>query len=149
MGRVFTDATIGNLRDLWATEEGLLSPEEARKLNLDDALVDTNATTLAMPTRLIQELGLTQSYVKQATSSRGTAPANVYEAIRLTILDRCCTVDVIEFSDNDPVLIGGISLLMMDLVVDVEMDKLTGNPAHDGEQILELYGNMFCNTSAV
>jgi len=41
---------------------------------------------------------------------------------------------------NDvPALIGQIPLEMMDLVVDLQARKLIGNPAHDGEHILELY----------
>ena len=140
MGRVLAEATIENLRDLWALEEGRIQETDVRKLSLDDALVDTGATTLALPTRYIQQLGLHKIYEKTATSSRGVGPVNIYEAVRLTLLgDRFCTVDVIEVPDEVPVLIGQIPLEMLDLVVDLQGRKLIGNPAHDGEQVLELY----------
>jgi hypothetical protein len=44
MGRVLTEATIENLRELWDAERGLRKPEEARRLTVSDALVDTGAT---------------------------------------------------------------------------------------------------------
>ena len=43
-----------------------------RRITVDNALVDTGATPLALPTRMIQQLGLTKSYEKRATSSAGT-----------------------------------------------------------------------------
>lgn len=139
MGRVLTRATIENLQDLWAVREGIRPPDEARRVTVDDALVDTGATTLALPSQMIKNLGLTKVYEKQATSSRGIGPVNVYEAVRLTLLDRFCTVDVIEVPDDVPVLIGQIPLEMLDLVVDLQGRRLIGNPAHGGDQVLELY----------
>jgi len=140
MGRVLTTAKIENAGDLWAVRQGQKADEAVRRITVDDALVDTGATTLALPRRFIKELGLEKSYEKQATSSRGTGPVNVYEAVRLTLLDdRFCTVDVIEVPDDIPVLIGQIPLEMLDLVVDLQGRRLIGNPAHNGEQVLELY----------
>lgn len=138
MGRVLTEATIENLEDLWAVKNGLLKPEQVRRLSVADALVDTGATTLALPTRLIKQLGLSQRYEKRALSSRGTGPVWVYEAVRLTIQGREMTVDTMEVPDDVPVLIGQIPLEMLDLVVDLQGRRLIGNPAHGGEHILEL-----------
>jgi predicted aspartyl protease len=104
-----------------------------------DALVDTGATTLALPLRLIQQLGLARRHTKRITSSRGLGDTNVYDAVRLTIQGRDCTVDVMEVPDEVPALIGQIPLEMLDLVVDLQSRRLIGNPAHGGEQILELY----------
>jgi predicted aspartyl protease len=139
MGRVLTEAKVENLRDLWDAERGQLPADQVRRLTVTDALVDTGATTLALPTRMIQQLGLSKRYEKRATSSRGTALVGVYEAVRLTIQDRDCTVDVLEVPDDVPVLIGQIPLEMMDLVVDLQGRRLIGNPAHNGEHVLELY----------
>ena len=57
MGRVLTEATIENLEDLWAVKRGLLASEQVRQITVADALVDTGATLLSLPTRLIQQLG--------------------------------------------------------------------------------------------
>jgi predicted aspartyl protease len=139
MGRVLTEITVENLGDLLDVQKGLLSTDKVRRIQVDDALVDTGATTLALPTRLIHQLGLTKRYDKRATSSRGLGNVAVYEAVRITIQGRDMTVDPIEVPDDVPVLVGQIPLEMLDLVVDVQGRRLTGNPAHGGEQVLELY----------
>lgn len=139
MGRVLAAVRIENIRDLYAAEEGRLKEADVRHVEVADALVDTGATTLALPTRVIAQLGIRKVAEKQATSSQGVAPVNIYEAVRLNWMDRFCTVDVVEVPDEVPVLIGQIPLEMMDLVVDLQGRRLMGNPAHGGEQILELY----------
>jgi hypothetical protein len=44
-----------------------------------------------------------------------------------------------EVPDDIPALVGQIPLEMLDLVVDLQGRRLTGNPAHNGEHILELF----------
>src|SRR4051812_28480695 len=106
MGRVLTEATIENLKDLWDAERGLLAPDQARRVTVADALVDTGATLLSLPTRLIRQLGLSQTASRRVTSSIELTEAAVYEAVRLTIQGRTCTMDVLEVPDTVPVLIG-------------------------------------------
>jgi predicted aspartyl protease len=139
VGRVLTEATIENLKDLWAVERSLQAPEEARKVVVSDALVDTGATLLSLPTRLIGQLGLNKTTSNRVTSSIGLAEADVYEAVRLTIQGRSCTMDVMEVPDTVPVLIGQLPLEHLDLVMDLRNRSLIGNPAHGGEHVYELY----------
>jgi predicted aspartyl protease len=139
MGRVLTEATIENLEDLWAVKRGLLAAEQVRRITVADALVDTGATLLSLPTRLIQQLGLSRTSTKHVTSSIGVAEAGVYDAVRLTIQGRSCTMDVMEVPDTVPVLIGQLPLEHLDLVVDLRGRSLIGNPAHGGEHVYELY----------
>ena len=116
-----------------------MHPTKVRRVTVPDALVDTGATTLALPTQLITRLGLKKVYEKRAKSTHGTGKVSVYEAVRLTIDNRFCTVDVMEVPDDVPALVGQIPLEMLDLVVDPQGRRLTGNPAHGGEHILELF----------
>src|SRR5262249_41285845 len=58
MGKVIVAAKIENLADLYKVEEGTLSPEQVRRIEVPDALVDTGATMLSLPSRLIDQLGL-------------------------------------------------------------------------------------------
>jgi predicted aspartyl protease len=106
---------------------------------VDDALVDTGSTTLALPTRLIRQLGLTRSNQKRVRSSTGTSWVDVYEAVRLTIQGRYFTLDAMEVPDDVPVLIGQIPLEMLDLVIDLQGRRLIGTPAHGGEHVLEMF----------
>lgn len=108
MGRVLTEAMIENLKDLWDAERGMIPAQQVRRINVSDALVDTGATLLSLPTRVIQELGLKEIDKKRVTSSSGSCEASIYEAVRLTIQGRKCTMDVMEVPDDVPVLIGQI-----------------------------------------
>jgi predicted aspartyl protease len=139
MGRVLTEATIENMEDLWASKRGMLADDAVRRITVDDALVDTGATLLSMPTRMIERLGLEQTSSKRVISSTGGGEAAIYSAVRLTIRERCCTMDVMEVPDDVPVLIGQIPLEHLDLVVDLRSRTLIGNPAHGGEHVYELY----------
>jgi predicted aspartyl protease len=139
MGRVLTEAKIENLKDVWDCERGRLPPEEVHSITVLDALVDTGATLLSLPTRMIRQLGLAQVSTKRVRSSAGPTMAGLYEAVRLTIQDRSCTMDVLEVPDSVPVLIGQIPLEHLDLVIDMRSQSLTGNPAHGGEHVYEMY----------
>lgn len=139
MGRVLTEATIENIEDIWAAKRELMTEDQVRRITVTDALVDTGATLLSLPTRLIQQLGLEKTATKRVTSSTGGGEAAVYSAVRLTIQGRSCTMDVMEVPDNVPVLIGQIPLEHLDFVVDLRSQTLIGNPAHGGEHVYELY----------
>ena len=139
MGRVLTEATIENFRDLYAVQLGVLKPDQVRRLVVPDALVDTGATILSIPTRMIRELGLEKRGSKPVMTSKGVIEADKYEAVRLTIQGRDCPVDVLEVPDSVPVLVGQIPLENLDLVVDPRGGKLIGNPEHGGEHIYEMY----------
>lgn len=139
MGRVTTAATIENLQDLWDVERGLLTADKVRRVTIPDALVDTVATMLALPTRIIEMLGLRKMYSRNVTSTIGSGQANVYAAARLTILERYCNLDIMEVPDNTPARIGLIPLQRLDFVVSSLNRGLIGNPAHGGEHVLEAY----------
>jgi predicted aspartyl protease len=139
MGRVLTEATIENLGDLWAAQRGLITEGEVRRLDLKEALVDTGATLVSLPTRMIQQLGLDKSGIKHVTRCAGSGEANMYSAVRLTIQGRSCTMDVMEVPDDVPPLIGQIPLEHLDFVVDLRSRTLIGNPAHGGEHVYELF----------
>ncbi len=138
MGRVLTEATIYNLGDLFEAERGKLPADQVRKVTIPDALVDTGATTLAMPRSMLDQLGLTKRYEKQAVTAGGVQTMSVYAAARLEIMGRDMITDVIEVPEGNPVLIGQIPLEMMDWVVDMRGRRLIGNPAHGGEHVLEV-----------
>ena len=139
MGRVVTAAKIENIQDLWAAERGLLNGVDARVVEVTNALVDTGAMSLALPTSVIDRLGLQQRGTRPSMTASGPRLAKKYDAVRLTIMGRDCTVDVVEVPDPVPVLIGQVPLELLDFVVDPKNQCLIGNPEHGGEQIIELY----------
>jgi predicted aspartyl protease len=139
MGRVLTEATLENITDLSDVERGHMPADQVRSVTVSDALVDTGATLLSLPARLIQQLGLRKVSTRRVTSSVGVGEADLYSAVRLTIKGRCCTMDVMEVPDDVPVLIGQLPLEHLDFVEDLRSQSLIGNPAHGGEHMYELY----------
>ena len=139
MGRVLTTARIVSLEDWMQCRRGHLKPEDVRSVEVSNALVDTGAMSLALPTSLIRELGLTKIGERMSMTANGPRMAQKYDAVRLTIMGRDCTVDVVEVPDPVPVLIGQVPLELLDFVVDPKNQCLIGNPEHGGEQIIEMY----------
>src|SRR3972149_6192197 len=132
MGRVAVTATIENLHDLENASQGLLRADQVRRVEVPDALVDTGASMLSMPRRLVQHLGLRPLHTRSVRTSTGPRVAQVYGTVRLTVLGRDCPSDVIEVSDDCPVLNGQAPLELMDFVVDPAGQRVIGNPAHGG-----------------
>jgi predicted aspartyl protease len=139
VGRVLTEARIENLTDLWDIKRGLRPADQARAVSVPDALVDSGAMFLSLPTNLIRDLGLTKVRDRQVCSSLGVGAAGVYDAVQLTIMGRTCTMDVMECPEGTPVLIGQLPLEALDFVVDLRNRILIANPAHGGELIVEMY----------
>src|SRR5262245_43632134 len=133
MGKVLTEAVIENLGDLLEVERGHLPADQVRRITVPDAMVDTGATLLSLPRRLIQQLGLTKRYSKRVRSTTDIVEADVYGTARLISMGRECPTDVIELPDDRPALIGHIPLEHMDFVIDMNKRCLTGNPEHGGE----------------
>ena len=139
MGRVLVEASLENLLDLYAVRGGIQTDETVRRVVVSEALVDTGATMLSAPTSLIRQLGLSPFSRRRVTSSVGVVDAVLYDAVRLTIQGRSCTMDVLEVPDGIPVLIGQLPLEHLDFVVDPQSQTLIGNPAHGGEHMYDQY----------
>jgi predicted aspartyl protease len=136
---VVVAATIESLGDIENVWRGISTPDQVRRVEINDALVDTGATMLSMPKRFIEQFGLHPLRTRPVRTSMGRRVAQVYGTVRLTIQGRDCPSDVVEVADDCPVLVGQVPLELMDFVVDPAGQRLIGNPAHGGEQVLELY----------
>jgi len=139
LGKVNVAAKLENLEDLSMVNLGLISNLDARRVEVTDALVETGATMLGMPKRLIAQLGLRPHRTRRARTAAGVVTVRMYEAVRLTIQGRDCLSDVSELPDECPVLIGQLPIEWLDFVVDLAGQRLIGNPAHGGEPMLEFY----------
>lgn len=139
MGRVLTDVTVYNLGDLYEVERGRMTADQVRRAIVPDALVDSGASTLGLTTDLIDRLGLTRRYTKRVRTAGGERDVYVCGAVRVEIMGRETIIDPMELPDGSPVLVGQLVLEAMDWVTDMKNHKLIGNPAHGGEQMLELW----------
>ncbi|MEX2316709.1 MAG: aspartyl protease family protein [Pirellulales bacterium] len=139
MGKVVVPAVIENLEDLFKAEAGTLPANEIRRVEVNDALVDTGAMMLSLPKRFVAQLGLKQFRTRSSRTVGGIVETRVYRAARLTVQGRDVIVDVAEIPDDCPVLIGQIPLEGLDFVVDPIHQRLIGNPEHGGEQMIDMF----------
>jgi predicted aspartyl protease len=138
MGRVVVPATVESLEDVYRIHRGEMPADQARRLEVAEALVDNGATGLSLPRRLVVQLGLLPLCTRRAVTTAGVRDVPTYGAVKLTVQGRDCVCDVTEVDDACPVLIGQVPLELMDLVVDPGRRQLIGNPAHGGEHMIEL-----------
>lgn len=85
MGRVVVEAKVVNNLDLGMSKEGNLPVEKVRSVMIQNALVDTGATYLTLPTRYIRELGLLKTGERKLNTAAGPRTANQYDVVRLHI----------------------------------------------------------------
>jgi predicted aspartyl protease len=139
MGKTLVKARITNIYDWLNVKAGKLKPDEARSIEVEDALVDTGAKIISMPKKLIQQLGLQQLATRPSTTAVGDVPCKLYSGVRLELQGRESTSDVAEVADTCPVLIGYIPLELMSYIVDPITQRVIPSPEHGGQDVIELY----------
>jgi predicted aspartyl protease len=139
VGRVIVSARIENVFDLYEASRGQLALDQVRHVDVSDARVDTGATLLAMPKRLIEQLGIAQIRTGRARTAVGLSTFGIFGPVRLTIQGRACSVDVSEVAEDCPVLIGYVPLELLDFVVNPKGQSLIGNPEHGGEFMFDMF----------
>ncbi len=138
MGRVLVTARLENLEDVYKAAQGAMPADQVRAVEVTDALIDTGATGLLLPRRLIAQLGLSLLRTRPARTIAGNMEVPMYRAVRLTVQGRDCISDVGEIGDSFSIVIGQVPLELMDWVVDPKRQRLMGNPEHGGEQMIDI-----------
>jgi predicted aspartyl protease len=139
VGKVIVPATVERLEDLFRVAQGGMAADQVRRVEVREALVDTGATMLSLPSRWIDQLGLKRYKTRRVRTTSGVVQTAVCEAVRLTVQGRDCVVEVSEVPDDCPTLIGQVPLELLDFVVDPVGQRLIGNPEHGGEQMFEMF----------
>lgn len=137
MGKTKVVAKIENHFDVMLARKGMKKQEEIRSIEIE-ALIDTGATTVCLPGRMIEELGLEEVGKRKVNMATGKNEITVYGPVQLTIQGRECRVDVFELSGDVQPLIGYVPLEWLDLLVDPKNGRLVPNPEHGDELVLDL-----------
>ena len=127
---------LANLEDLQAVILGVKEPEDVRRITVAEALVDTGATGLCLPTSLIDHLGLTPVGKRNARTAAGIVERTIYSEVEYTLLGRSSTIRVTNLPEGSPILVGHIIMETLDLWVDMKKG-LIYNPAHGNDWIEE------------
>src|SRR2546425_3759956 len=104
-----------------------------------DALVDTGATRLYLKSSVIKALGLKKTGAVDSKTTNGVRRRAVYQPVRLDLMGRNGTFEVVEVDDGVPNLLGQIPLEYLDFIVDPTGRKLDANPEHGDKQMSEEY----------
>jgi len=119
---------LTNAIDEALVSRGMLAPHLLRECETD-ALVDTGATYLVIPAKLVQQLGLRVRGQQKAKYADGREEMlGVTEALLIECEGRQTTEDALIIGDM--VLIGQVVLEKLDLLVDCKNQQLIPNPAN-------------------
>ncbi len=137
MGRVIVKLRLLNNGE-WFNYGRKLSRRKPRQVDVE-ALVDTGATRLYLKPSVIKALGLRKVDEVQSQTTNGTRTRGVYDPVRLELMGRQGTFDVVDIDEQVPNLLGQVPLEVLDFVVDSQRRKLIANPEHGGIQMTEEY----------
>ena len=136
MGEVRTTVKLTNAVDLEVARRGFMPVEDVRSLEAD-ALVDTGAVSLVLPSSIVERLGLARTGKRLVSYADGrqdeidaTGPVGVEILYRPTIAEAIVL--------GDEVIIGQIILEQMDLWVDTRERRLVPNPAHPDQPVIKI-----------
>lgn len=124
MGRVTASVTLSNLADELAVERGDLAATAVRRLELPEILVDTGATNLCLPARLVTQLGLTLFDMVEVATAAGVREARLVGPVRLQVADRVNVFTCVEISDEAEPLLGVIPLETLGLNPNVHTQQV-------------------------
>ena len=135
MGKVYTDITLKNVKDIMKAEEGFIKESEIRQTAVH-AMVDTGTGSLVINEELRQQLGLELKGERYATLADDTRQmVKIAGLVEINWKNRSMTCQPLVVSDAGEILLGAIPLEDMDLMVDPVRQVLTG--AH-GDEIVSM-----------
>jgi clan AA aspartic protease len=138
MGKTMIKIRLTNSTDFNLRDAGVLAPEQVRTLELD-ALVDTGATTLAIPQDAADALGLVEKRKRRVRLADGTvAEFPVVLDLVVEILGRDTVCEAFVLPAGTTALLGQIPLEALDLIVDPSSREVRVNPASPDAPLLDL-----------
>ena len=124
MGRITAELIVANDNDVKAARAGWLPPDQVREVKLT-GVVDTGATRLVLPEKVVAQLGLPSAgTVGVRYADQRSASKPYVEDVWLSLLGRHGVYTAIVEPDRSDALIGAIILEDLDLLVDCHRQVL-------------------------
>ena len=137
MGQVITTITVTNRIDRVMAERGFISAEEVRSVILDNVVVDTGATLLSLPARIISQLGLIQVGERDVETSAGIKKGRIFADAQLIVEGREGRFDCLELPEGvSAVLLGVIPIEELGLEPDLKNRRLRVLPMNNQQTYL-------------
>ena len=124
MGRFSVQVELANNDDVVLAQLGQIKPQDVRRVSLG-AVIDTGATRLVLPKRVVQQLGLRETGrigVRYADGRKTTRP--LVDGVHLEMLGRSSVFKATVEPRRAEALIGAIVLEDLDFVVDPTHQRL-------------------------
>src|SRR5579875_496021 len=106
VGHVRMTIVAANRADLVLVERGLMDPGAVRAVTLDEVMIDTGATQLALPIDIIERLGLAVGREVVARTAAGPRTIRQFRDVELTVMGRSGTFDCVEVPEGSSPLLG-------------------------------------------
>ncbi len=137
MGQVITTITVTNRIDRVMAERGFISAEEVRSVILDNVVVDTGATLLSLPARIISQLGLIQVGERDVETSAGIKKGRIFADAQIIVEEREGRFDCLELPEGvSAVLLGVIPMEELGLEPDLKNRRLRVLPMNNQQTYL-------------
>jgi len=124
VGHVRATITVANRLDQALVERGELDAAEARSATLDEVMVDTGATLLALPIDVIDRLGLGVRRTVTARTAAGPRQIRQFRDVELTVMGRSGTFDCLEVPTGSPPLLGVTPMEILGVEPDIQNHTL-------------------------
>jgi len=139
VGKVVTPLTVTNRLDQGRAAAGDIPQDQVRSVTLDAVIVDTGATTLALPADVIARLGLAVRREVPVLTAAGAGTARLYQDAAITLLGREGTFDCLEVPTGTDPLLGVIPLEALGLEPDLRNQGLRLLPEEPGNTYYTIY----------
>ena len=124
LGRVKVEVELANNDDISAVRRGDLAVEKVRRVKVE-AIVDTGATHLILPTRIAKQLGLpVVRKVKVTYANHKSTQRDLVEGVYLDLLGRHSVFRACLEPKRETALIGAIVLEDLDFLVDPGKERI-------------------------
>lgn len=128
MGKIITTLVITNRGDQILARQGVIAQNEIRVVILDNVLVDTGATTLCLPSEIIEQLGLELLKIVEVETATGISQARIFQDAKISLLGREGTFECLELPGGRSPLLGVIPLEALGIELDLQNQVLKALP---------------------
>jgi predicted aspartyl protease len=139
MGKITISIQLSNNIDLANAKNNFIPSDKVRSLVIDNVLVDTGATTLCLPKKYIELLGIPHAREVVVSTATGKFVTNIYNNAMLSIQGRDAIVEIIELHDDALPLLGVIPMEMLGVEVDIIKHEIRLLPDHSKDTYLLAY----------
>jgi len=139
VGKIVTPLIIANRGDQARAAACDIPSDQVRTVTLDAVIVDTGATTLALPADIIARLGLTVRREVPTMTATGPSTARLCQDAAVTLLGREGTFDCLELPAGMDALLGVIPMETLGLEPDLRNQRLRLLPEEPGDTYYTIY----------